>query len=327
MKKIIVTGGAGYIGSHVVKILSESSNYEIHVIDNFSQSRKNILERNNVLYHETDICEKEKLVEIFKEIVPDVVFHFAALASVPDSVKNPSDYYKNNVVGSLNLLEAMREVNCKKIIFSSSASVYGEPTTESIKEDHPKNPTNPYGQTKLMVEKILMEYHTAYGLSSISFRYFCAAGVEPTLTLGEYHTPETHVIPSLIETVLNQRDQFYIYGDDFATPDGTGVRDYIHVQDLANAHVKAMNKLDKEIICDQFNLGINKGFSVRELINSVEEISGKKLNYEVRDRRPGDPARLIANATKAMESLGWQPEYTEIKVIIETAYNSKNKLV
>lgn len=327
MKKIIVTGGAGYIGSHTVKILSESPDYEIHVIDNFSQSRKNILEKNNIIYHEIDICEKEKVNATFAKVEPDTVFHFAALASVPDSVKNPADYYKNNVIGSLNILEAMREVSCKKIVFSSSASVYGEPTTEIIKEDHPKNPTNPYGQTKLVVEKILMEYHIAYGLSSVSFRYFCAAGVEPTLTLGEYHIPETHAIPSLIETVLNQRDQFYIYGDNFPTPDGTGVRDYIHVQDLAKAHIKAMKKLDTEIICDQFNLGINKGFSVRELITSTEEISGKKVNYEVRDRRPGDPARLIADATKAMKALEWQPEYTDIKAIIKTAYNSKNKQV
>ena len=322
MKSIIVTGGVGHIGAHIVKSLSDQFPYKIHVVDNFSQNRKNILKHDNVTYHEIDIRNKEKLDILFAEVKPETVFHFAALANVPDSVKNPAEYYENNVIGSFNLFEAMRQTGCTKLVCSSSASVYGEPTTEEIKEDNPKHPTNPYGQTKLVVEKMLEDYYTAYGISSISFRYFCAAGVEPTLTLGEYRNPETHIIPCMIEALLGKRDRFYIYGYDYPTSDGTGVRDYIHVLDLADAHIKAMQKLEEESICTQYNLGINKGFSVRELITATENVSGLSLKYEVGSRRSGDPARLIADASRAMKELDWKPNYTNIEEIIKTAYNS-----
>jgi len=325
MQKIIITGGAGYIGAHTVKLLSQLNDVDIHVIDNFSQSRWNILTNSNLTYHELDICDTATLNEVFLEVRPDVVFHFAALASVPDSVSNPASYYKTNVFGSYNLLEAMRKSNCTKIIFSSSASVYGEPITEVITEDHPKNPTNPYGRTKLVVEHMLQEYSIAYGISSISFRYFCAAGAEPTLTVGEYHNPETHIIPSIIETLLGNREHFAIYGDDYPTHDGTGIRDYIHVVDIAQAHVLAMHKLKNESLCTHYNLGINKGFSVRELITALETISGLTLKYEVKNRRPGDPSRLIADASKAMNELDWQPQYTDITDIVTTAYESFKK--
>jgi UDP-glucose 4-epimerase len=325
MKKIIVTGGAGYIGSHAVKALLTDREHEIHVVDNFSQSRHNVITHPNITYHELDICDGTLLKELFVHVKPEIVFHFAALASVPDSVKNPSVYYKNNVVGSLNLLEAMRESACNKIVFSSSASTYGEPITEVISEDHPKKPTNPYGQTKLDMEHMLQAYFTAYGISSVSFRYFCAAGAEPTLELGEYHTPETHVIPCIVETLLGKREVFTIFGDDYPTPDGSGIRDYIHVVDLANAHIAAMNKLATEKICTQYNLGINKGFSVKELIVAAENVSGRKLNYQVKERRPGDPSRLIADPSKAMRELQWEPQYTDIADIITTAYESFKK--
>jgi UDP-glucose-4-epimerase GalE len=322
-QKIIVTGGAGYIGSHVIKQLLDSNlDYELHVIDNFSQTRKNIMKHGSLSYHEIDICDKENLLKVFKQIKPDVVMHFAALASVPDSVKNPSSYFSTNVTGSINLLEAMREVDCKKIIFSSSASVYGEPLSEIIDEDHPKNPTNPYGYTKLVVEKILESYNVAYGFSSISFRYFCATGNEPSYQIGEYHDPETHVIPSLVETYLGKRDKFYVFGNDFDTPDGTGIRDYIHVDDLASAHIKALVKVGEEICCKQYNLGINQGFSVKELISTLEKLTGEKVPYEIKERRPGDPSRLIANSSKAKTELLWTPVHTNIEKLVETTLQS-----
>jgi UDP-glucose 4-epimerase len=325
MRNIIVTGGAGYIGAHLVKLLATDTDITVHVVDNFSQSRKNILSRSNVLYHEIDIRNREAVADIFGRIKPDTVFHFAALASVPDSVSNPSNYYLTNVVGSYNVLEAMRSSGCKKIICSSSASVYGEPQSEIIVEDHPKSPTNPYGQTKLIVESMFKDYHVAYGISSISFRYFCAAGADPEGELGEYHVPETHVIPSLLGVILGTRDQFAIYGTDYNTPDGTGIRDYIHVMDLASAHICAMKKLETETLCTTYNLGINKGFSVRELIIAAERVTGTKVNYTEKDRRPGDPSRLIADATRAMTELNWQPEYLDIEEIIKTAYDSQKK--
>ncbi|MFI5205853.1 MAG: UDP-glucose 4-epimerase GalE, partial [Candidatus Paceibacterales bacterium] len=243
MKTILVTGGAGYIGGHFVNTLRKLEGYKIEVVDNFSQSRNNIVEDPNIAYYEVDLRDKQKLLEIVKQTKPDMVVHFAGLASVPDSVAKPFDYYENNIIGGLNLLEAMREVGTNKIIFSSSAAVYGEPIMEEIKEDHPKNPTNPYGYTKLVFENMLKHYSNAYGLNSIALRYFCAAGCNEALEIGEYHNPETHVIPCIIQTILGQRSQFHVFGNDYPTPDGTGIRDYIHVDDLAQAHLKAMEKL------------------------------------------------------------------------------------
>ncbi len=326
MKKVIITGGAGYIGAHVVKQLTTDTTVaEIHVIDNFSQSRENILTDPKIAYHEVDIRDAASLKQIFVDVRPDIVMHFAALASVPDSVQNPSSYFDTNVIGSFNLLEAMRAVDCKKIIFSSSASVYGEPTSEVITEDHPTEPTNPYGYTKLVVENMLSSYHAAYGISSVSFRYFCAAGNEPTFTIGEYHNPETHAIPSLVETALGRRDEFVIYGDDFNTPDGTGVRDYIHVDDLASAHLKAFDLLRNNEVCSRYNLGINKGFSVKELINTVEKITGETLLVTVKGRRPGDPSCLIADSSRAMKDLDWTPQYTDVESIVKTAFDAFDK--
>lgn len=325
MRNIIVTGGAGFIGAHLVKLLATQDDVMIHVIDNFSQSRNNILTRPNVQYHELDICNDVEMTKIFSNTKPDTVFHFAAIANVPDSVTDPAKYYRTNVVGSYNILEAMRHSGCTKIIFSSSASVYGEPESEVILEDHPKKPTNPYGRTKLMMEEMLKEYFTAYQISSISFRYFCAAGADPEGELGEYHRPETHVIPSILETILGRREMFSIFGTDYPTPDGTGIRDYIHVVDLAEAHICALHKLDTDMLCTQYNLGINTGFSVRELIDTAERITGAKLTYTEKDRRPGDPSRLIADATRAMKELSWQPQYTNIEDIIRTAYTSQTK--
>lgn len=321
MMTIFVTGGAGYIGAHTVKLLTEKMPLaQIHVLDNFSQTRKNILSNPNITYHELDITDALALERIFSQFKPNVTMHFAALASVPDSVRNPAEYYKTNIVGTLNLLESCRNHDCKRIIFSSSASVYGEPEAEVIDENHSKKPTNPYGFTKLVGENMLDAYYKAYGISSVSFRYFCAAGNEESLILGEHHTPETHAIPSLVLTALGKRDTFTIYGTDYPTHDGTGVRDYIHVSDLAEAHVLAISYLEKNQICSQFNLGINKGYSVQELISTLQDFHKKPITLKQQDRRPGDPSRLIADAKKANIELGWSPKYTNIKSIVESAY-------
>jgi UDP-glucose 4-epimerase len=320
-KNILVIGGAGYIGSHVVNLLLEKG-YFVHVVDCFRESRSNVIAHVNLRYHEVDIRNKQDLSLIFKEISLDMVLHFAALASVPDSMSRPFEYYETNVIGGLNILECMRENGVKKIVFSSSASTYGEPQNEVITETHQQVPTNTYGYTKLIFENILKDYSRAYGFSSISLRYFCAAGCDYDSGIGEYHTPETHVIPSIIETLLGRRERFFVYGDDFLTPDGTGVRDYIHVKDLATAHICAVEKINEtdKVFCNQYNLGINKGFSVMELIKVAEEVSGKKLNFEIRGRREGDPSRLIADATKAQKELKWTPEYLDVKDMIESTY-------
>lgn len=320
-KKItVVIGGAGYIGSHTVNLLLKGGNF-VHVVDSFRESRNNIISHKNVQYHEIDIRDKEKLLTFFNSTSPDIVFHFAALANVSDSMTRPFEYYDTNVIGGINLLECMRETGTTRIVFSSSASTYGEPQNEIIAENHQQVPTNTYGYTKLIFENLLKDYHRAYGFSSVSLRYFCASGCDIEAGIGEYHQSETHAIPSIIETLLGKRKEFFIYGDDFPTPDGTGIRDYIHVSDLADAHICAMNKILKEgIICNQYNLGINKGFSVKELIALAEEVSAKKLTYSVRERRPGDPSRLIADSSSAQRELGWKPKFLDVKEMISSTY-------
>ncbi|OGI95615.1 UDP-glucose 4-epimerase GalE [Candidatus Nomurabacteria bacterium RIFCSPLOWO2_01_FULL_42_17] len=312
--KILVTGGFGYIGAHFINRLKE---HEILVVENFCQGRNNVIE--GIQYKEVDIRNKEKLLEVFREFRPDIVVHYAALANVPDSVANPAKYYDTNIIGSLNVLECMREVGCKKIIFSSTAAVYGQ-SDELINEDHPKNPTSPYGHSKLMFEQILKDYHRAYGISSVSFRYFCASGCDEGGKIGCYHDPETQAIPNLVKTLLGKQEIFNVWGGDFPTPDGTGVRDYIHVNDLADAHILAIKKLE-ENGCFDYNLGINKGFSVMELIKEAERVTGKKLNYKMSPRRAGDPATIIASSMKAQKELRWTPKYTDIGEIILTDYN------
>ncbi len=314
--KILVTGGAGYIGAHFINRLK---GHEIIVVDNFCQGKNNIIKRLDIEYHNLDIRNKEELVKILEEKKPDIVVHYAALANVPDSVTNPDKYYDNNVTGSLNVLEAMRRSDCKKIIFSSTAAVYGE-SNELINENHPKNPTSPYGHSKLMFEQILKDYHRAYGISSVSFRYFCASGCDEGEKIGCYHDPETQAIPNLVKTLLGKQEIFNVWGNDFPTPDGTGVRDYIHVNDLADAHILAMKKLEEDG-CFDYNLGINNGFSVMELIKEAERVTGKKLNYKISPRRAGDPATIVASSMKAQKELGWMPKYTDIGEIILTDYN------
>jgi UDP-glucose 4-epimerase len=319
---LLVTGGAGFIGSHFVNLLRKETLYQILVVDNFSQGRENILKDDKIKYFEADLRDYNKLLEIFQDNSIDAVVHFAALATITGSVTDPSATYENNLVGGWNLLDCMLKAGVKKIIFSSSASVYGEPTAEVLSESHPKNPVNPYGFSKWCIERILQDYYRGYGLDSISFRYFCAAGANPNREAGEHHKPETHVIPCILETFLGRRKKFFVFGNDFPTPDGTGIRDYIHVEDLAAAHIAGLEKLMSSNICEAYNLGINKGFSVLELIAAAEKIVGKKLNYKIVGRRPGDPSRLVADASKANKELNWQPKYTNIEEMIQTSYNA-----
>jgi UDP-glucose 4-epimerase len=323
-KSILVTGGAGYIGSHFVNKVKDL--YNVIIVDNFRESRKNIINHPNLTYLEIDIRDKDKLSEAFKKQTIETVVHYAGLADVPDSIKKPWEYYETNTIGGLNLLNCLVENKVKKIVFSSSASVYGEPLSEFVTENHPLKPTNPYGFSKLAFERYLYDYHQAFGINSISFRYFCAAGCDESLTIGENHTPEKHIIPSLIETILGKREKFFIYGTDYPTPDGTGIRDYIHVNDLASAHLLALEKLVQSAdLCESFNLGSHNGFSVKEMIKVTEKIAGQKLNYETKARRPGDPSKLVADSTKAQKELNWKAKYTEIEEIILTAYNYQKK--
>lgn len=317
-EQILVTGGAGFIGSHTVKCLLKAGHRRVVVIDNLEHGR-----RESVLtpdFHQGDLRDRIWLEGVFAQYAFSHVIHCAAYASVPDSVGNPAKYYDNNITGGLVLLETMRRFGVKNIVFSSSAAVYGEPTTPLLDETHPKEPTNPYGRTKLIFEQILRDFHRGYGFNSVALRYFCAAGCDPEGELGEYHDPETHVIPLAIAAALDETQTFRIFGDDYETPDGTAIRDYVHVSDLAQAHVLAVQKLDREPqYCEAFNLGIEKGFSVREIVQAVARVTGRTLRPVIAPRRPGDPTRLVASARRAGTALDWHPQYTELDEMIQTA--------
>jgi len=315
---ILVTGGAGYIGSHTVKQLLQE-NYEVIVLDNFSSGREELLIGGEII--RGDLRNKKTLQEVFASYKIDAVIHFASLIQVGESYQNPQKYYQHNLLTSLNLLEVMLAHHVRKFIFSSSAAVYGEPQKIPIPEDHPLVPTNPYGQTKLFVEIILKDYARAYGLKFISLRYFNAAGADPEGKLGEMHEPETHLIPNILLTLLGQKKEFYLFGTDFPTPDGTAIRDYIHVTDLATAHVLAVKKLlAGEIQTDFINLGTTKGYSVLEVIREAEKITGLKLNYQRHTRRPGDVPILLASRERAKQKLGWELHYSDLETIIQTAW-------
>ncbi len=316
MKNILVTGWAGYIGSHTVRELNKQW-YNSIIFDNLE-----LWHQESIIWNEIfvgDLRNIQDLEAAFEKYTIDAVIHFAAYASVPDSVDHPDKYYINNLTWGLNLLNTMNKFGVKKIIFSSSASVYWEPESEIITESHPKNPTNPYWHSKLLFEQILHWYHVAYNISSISFRYFCASWASSDWSIWELHTPETHVIPCAILASLGKRDSFIVFGDDYPTPDGTGIRDFIHVEDLATAHVLWLSQLDNGI-CEQCNLGIWKWFSVKEIIGAVERVSGKKFPYVVAPRRKWDPSILIADNKKAIELLSWRPKYTSIDDIVRTAF-------
>jgi len=317
MPTILVTGGAGYIGSHVVKELL-LQNHKPIVFDNLQTGHRKTTK--NVLFIEGDLSDQRKLAEIFHDNSIDAVMHFAADCLVGESVQNPVKYFNNNVNNSLKLIEIIEEFNVKKIVFSSSASVYGEPKQIPISEEHPCAPTNPYGETKWIIEKVLQDFYVEGKLNFISLRYFNAAGADPEGELGEDHSPETHLIPLVIKAALDGTS-VPVFGTDYDTPDGTCIRDYIHVTDLAQAHILALRKLDQGKICGIYNLGNGNGYSVREVIETVKKVTGRKVAAIDSPRRSGDPARLVASSEKIKEELGWIPKYTDLETIVNTAYH------
>jgi UDP-glucose 4-epimerase len=316
MSTIFVTGGAGYIGSHVVKELLRQGHQPI-IYDNLQTGHRKAVK--DALFIEGDLADQERLKETFHSYPIEAVMHFAGDCLVGESVKDPLKYFNNNVKNSLQLLEILEENNIKKFVFSSSAAVYGEPGKIPIPEDHPCIPTNPYGETKLIFEKVLQTFQDLGKLNYISLRYFNAAGADPEGKLGEDHSPETHLIPLVLKAALNG-DSVPIYGTDYNTPDGTCIRDYIHVTDLAHAHILALNKLKEGGISGIYNLGNGNGYSVREVIETARKVTGKKIVSVELPRRPGDPARLVASSEKIRKELRWVPKYPDLETIVETAW-------
>lgn len=314
---ILVTGGAGYIGSHTIKLLLETG-HKVVTFDSMELGHRKAILGGELF--EGDLLNVTDLDRAFDHYAIDAVIHFAAYASVPDSVANPDKYFKNNIIGSLNLINAMNAHGVRKIIFSSSAAVYGEPKYIPIDEDHPKDPTNPYGLTKLQFEDVLRWYDMAYGVRSVSLRYFCAAGADPGGAIGEDHDPEHHLIPVVLLTALGQRPSVKVFGTDWDTPDGTCIRDFIHVSDLADAHLLALRALENGAETTAYNLGNGDGQSVMQVIEAAEEVTGRKVPWEAAPRRPGDPARLVASSEKLKKELGWKPKFPELHKIMETAW-------
>jgi len=315
---ILVTGGLGYVGSHAVKQLVDRGE-QVVSLDNLVYGHKEAACGSEIVIG--DIGDNDLLRRVFREHKIDSVMHFAAFAAVGESVENPQKYYLNNISSSLAMLEVMLEFDCKMMIFSSSAATFGEPSIVPIPEDHPKSPTNPYGRSKLMLEEILKEYERAYGLRSVSLRYFNAAGADPSGAIGEDHTPEHHIIPIVLQVALGKREKVIVFGNDWPTRDGTCIRDYIHVTDLAQAHLLALDALRKGNPTTAYNLGNGNGYSVMEVIQVAEEVSGLKVNFEPAPRRAGDPAVLVASSEKISRELGWKPEFPELKTIIRTAWD------
>jgi UDP-glucose-4-epimerase GalE len=320
--KVLVCGGAGYIGSHTVKELLREG-FDVVVFDNFSSGRKELLVGGDIV--KGDLDDKKEIQAVFRRQEVGAVLHFASLIQVGESYLHPQKYYTHNLSTSLNLLEAMLEAGVTRFIFSSSAAVYGIPQQLPIPESHPLVPSNPYGQTKLFVERILQDYEKAYGLKFISLRYFNAAGADPEGQLGEMHDPETHLVPNILLRLLEKKKTLELYGTDFPTPDGTAIRDYIHVTDLASAHVLALKRLLNVPESDFINLGTNRGYSVLEVIRKAEEVTGLKVTYTARPRRWGDVPVLLASKDRAEQVLSWELGYSRLETIIETAWNWHKK--
>lgn len=317
MSKIAVVGGAGYVGSFTANALNQAG-HEVVVVDNLSSGHKGSVE--GLRLEELDILkEEEKLRSLFEEEKFDSVFHFAALIQMGESMENPGLYFRHNVLGSLNVLEAARRSGVSSFVFSSSAGVYGNPQKLPIPEDHPLRPTNPYGETKTMVEKILVWYWKVYGLASVSIRYFNAAGGSLDGKNGEDHPEESHLIPNIINSLL-KGEKLTVFGGDYDTPDGTAIRDYIHVIDLADVHIKALEYIKAYPGAEVFNAGTGRGHSNLEVLEMVEQVSGQKVNYEIGPRRRGDATELVADPTRAKELLDWSPAHSDLETVVKTAW-------
>ncbi|NQY13339.1 MAG: UDP-glucose 4-epimerase GalE [Henriciella sp.] len=317
-RTVLVTGGAGYVGSHCCKTFSDAG-WDVVVFDNLSRGWRDFVKWGRLI--EGDLLNPEELDAAIKDVQPDAVAHFAALAYVGESVERPDIYYRNNVVGTLNLLDAMRANGVDKLVFSSTCATYGEPQYLPIDEGHPQAPINPYGRSKWMVEHILKDYAHAFGLQSVALRYFNAAGGDPDGQIGERHEPETHLIPLALRGAGDAEYTLNILGDDYDTRDGTAIRDYIHVLDLADAHLRALQYLNDGGETIQINLGTGTGTSVREIRDSVEAVTGKTVNSQIAPRRPGDPPVLVAEPKLAKEKLGWQAEKSSVESLIRDAWN------
>lgn len=316
--KVLVTGGAGYIGSHTVRALL-AQGHDVTVLDNLSRGHRAAVPP-EVAFIQEDIHHSKALQQIMLDRGIEGVVHFAAHSQVGESMENPAIYYDNNIVGSYHLLEAVRQAGVKYFVFSSTAAVYGEPEKYPITEDMPWHPTNVYGQTKLMIEHMLAQYSRAYGLRYVALRYFNAAGADQSGHIGEDHTPETHLIPLILQTALGQRRCIKIFGTDYPTPDGTCIRDYIHVTDLADAHCRVLAYLAQGGESSYFNLGSQKGFSVREIIEAAKKVTGQDFAVEEAPRRAGDPAVLIAGSEKMRHVTGWTPQFSQVEQIIADAW-------
>ena len=315
-QNILVCGGAGYIGSHMARWLALRGS-KVTVLDNLSTGHREAVQWGELI--EADVLDPSSLERAFNGRRFDAVMHFCARSLVGESVAEPYAYYANNVTGTLNLLDAMRRHGVARLVFSSTAAVFGQPVADRIDEDHPRQPINPYGASKLMVERILADAASAYGLRSVALRYFNAAGASADASLGESHQPETHLIPNVLRAALGTGPALKVFGDDYPTPDGTCVRDYVHVDDLAQAHELALAYLDANPGAQAFNLGNGQGFSVREVIAAAAAVSGRPIAHAIEPRRPGDPSVLVASSAKARGQLGWKPVHTRLEPIIESA--------
>lgn len=319
---VLICGGAGYIGSHVNKQLNKEG-YETVVFDNLVYGHRKAVKWGQFV--QGDLKNFDEIERVFRKYKIDAVFHFAAYAYVGESVENPEKYYYNNVTNTLNLLHVMRKYGCNKIIFSSTCATYGEPEKVPITEDMTQNPINPYGASKLMVERIFEDYSKAYGIEFVVLRYFNAAGADPEGEIGESHTPETHLIPLVLDAASGKRQDIKVFGTDYNTPDGSCIRDYIHVYDLATAHLSALHHLEEGKESDFFNLGNALGTSVFEVVKSVKKVTGREFTVTMADRRAGDPAKLVGSSKKAQKVLGWKPIYEEIDTIVEHAWKWHEK--
>lgn len=323
MNKVLVTGGAGYIGSFMTKRLIDNA-YDVIVVDNLSRGHREVID-NKAAFIIGDILDKEFLEKLFHEHKFETVIHFAGYISMRESMENPEIYFQNNTFGALNILEQMRKNNVSNFIFSSTAGVYGNPVKLPIPEDHTKNPTNPYGESKLMVEQILHWYQKIFGINFVALRYFNAAGASLDGNIGEDHKPETHIIPNAINSMLGN-SEFILYGDDYNTPDKTCIRDYIHIIDLIGAHILALNKLKKDKGGFIYNVGTGTGHSNKEIIEMVKKVSGFDFKVKIEGRREGDADVLVADPLRIKNELGFQPRYSDLETIVKTAWEWHKKL-